>query len=181
VALLRNYIRSGEFARLRIERGDCRAVDAIYDEALRVSWNNVYEALLISAAATLDHRRVGVRLPVVGPLLWLPLTSEFADDFKERVAALPSNLYPDTPPEGDRDKLQHFFGSAFMAYTMEANDSAERVGDFVEYGEELFIVGGVNDERDKRSNTHGRKFGLTLLVDESVEPSQFMVLVWEGQ
>ena len=174
-ALLREYIRSGDFAALRHTCGDLCAVDAVYREALRLSWDNRAEALLISAFATLDHRRVGVHLPALGPFLWFPLTSEFDDDFDERVRALPSHLYPDTPPGigGDRDKLQHFFGSAFLAYIEKENDPAEDIGDFVEWGEEQFIVGGVNDERDKRSNAQGRQFGLRLLDDESVAPTEF--------
>ncbi len=175
-ALLRNYIRSDEFAVFRAAHGDLSGVDAIFREAYRLSWRNPAEALLISALATFDHRRVGVRLPIVGPLLWLPLTSEFQEEFNERLRALPSKLYPDTPPGigGDRDKLQHFFGSAFLAYTMEDNDPAERVGDFIEWGEERFIVGGVNDVRDQRSNAQGRRFGLRFREDESIQPSEYM-------
>ena len=164
---------------LRREEGDLSAVDAIYEKALEYSWQNIPEALLICTFATMDHRRVGVRLPLVGPLLWFPLTSEFSDEFAGRLRALPSRLYPDTPHDqaGDRDKLQHFFGSAFLAYSARSNDPAERIGDFVENTEEEFIVGGVNDERDKRANGHGRRFGLRLLLDESARPSSFLWLI----
>jgi hypothetical protein len=64
-ALLRDFIRSEEFAEVRRRSGDLHSVDVIFDEALRLSWNNVYEALLISALGTLDHHRVGVCLPVL--------------------------------------------------------------------------------------------------------------------
>ncbi len=178
-ALLREYVRSEDFAGLRRSHGDLCGVDAIYQEALRLSWNNRAEALLIAAFASFDHRRVGVRMPLLGPLLWLPLTSEFEEDFDARVRSLPSKLYPDTPPDraGDRDKLQHFFGSAFLAYIDGEDQPAHDIGDFVEWGEERFIVGGVNDERDKRSNAQGRRFALRLLEDESVLPSEFMMPV----
>ena len=118
VTSLRDYIRSEEFALLRAERGDLRAVDAIFEEASRLCWGNRGEALYVTAMATMDHRRVGVRVPELGPFLWLPLTSEFEGDFADRVARLPSALYPDSPPgtAGDRDKLQHFFGSAFLTF-----------------------------------------------------------------
>jgi hypothetical protein len=78
---------------------------------------------------------------------------------------------------GDRDKLQHFFGSAFLSYSFESSGSAERVGDAIELGEESFVVGGVSDERDGRANHHGQMFGLTLLRDEDVRPSDFLQLV----
>jgi hypothetical protein len=171
---LKEFIRSEEFAALRDSAGDPGAVDAVFFRARELSWGNVYEALLISAVATIDHRRVGVDIPVV--YLWLPLTSEFEEDFQLRMRSLPSRLYADTPdlPAGDRDKLQHFFGSAFLAALSESPDAAERVGDFVEWGEERFIVGGAADERDERANRQGREFGLRLLERGAGRPSEFL-------
>lgn len=175
--MLREFIRGEEFAGIRASCGDPAAVDSIFSVAKELSWGNLYEALLISALATLDHRRVGVRLPLIGPLLWFPLTSEFEEDFQLRLEALPRRFYADTPPgpAGDRDKLQHFFGSAFLAALSESRDAAERVGDFVEWGEERFIVGGVNDERDARANRQGQEFALRILADRNAMPSRFLL------
>jgi hypothetical protein len=177
---LKEYIRSDEFVEEKRAHGDLHAVDLVYDRAMRLAWDNIYEALLIAAFSTFDHRQVGLRLPILGSLLWFPLTSEFPEEFAARVNALPSRLYPDTPkgPAGDRDKLQHFFGSAFLAYTLESNDTPARIGDFIEWGEERFIVGGVNDERDQRANFQGRMFGLRLREDDSVQPSDYLVPVF---
>ena len=176
---LKEYVVSEELAAVRREQGDPSAVDAIFERALTLSWNNCYEALLISFVATMDHRRFGIRLPVLGPLLWAPLTSEFPEEFTGRVRALPSKLYVDTPADatGDRDKLQHFFGSAFLTYIFESSEVAERFGTFVELGEEAFIVDGVLDERDFRANRQGAEFGLRLLEEESTRPSSFLRLV----
>jgi hypothetical protein len=174
-ARLKDYIRSDEFGRFRTAHGDLRAVDAVFDRAMRLSWNNAYEALCISLFATMDHRNFGIRFPFLGALLWMPLSSEFQEDFDARVSALPKALYPDTPPglAGDRDKLQHFFGSAFFTYLLESPQAANRIGDFVEEGEEMFVVGGVDDVRDVRSNHQGEKFGLALLNDRNTLPSPF--------
>jgi hypothetical protein len=173
---LKEYIRSDEFAGIRRRTGDLCAVDAIFRQALKLSWNNVYEALLISSIGTFDHRNFGVRLPLVGPLLWVPLTSEFADDFQARVDALPSRLYPDTPPqpEGDRDKLQHFFGSAFLTYLLGSREAAERFGSFIEWGEQMFVVDGQCDDRDLRADREGQDFGLHLLGHGTKPPSTFL-------
>ena len=178
VTLLRSYIRQEEFMAYRSARGDLMALDLIFHTALEITEGNRPEALLITTFSVMDHRRVGVRLPVVGPLLWFPLTSEFQDEFDSRIRNLPSRLYPDTPaqPTGDRDKLQHFFGSAFLAFMTESRGSSERVGTMIEYGEAEFIVGGRYDERDRRANQHGRSFGLALMVDGSVAPSDFLQL-----
>ena len=173
---LKEYICSDEFVSFRRVYGDLNAVDAIFDRAMKLSWNNVYESLLISFVCTLEHRNFGVKLPLLGPLLWVPLTSEFPDEFHRRVHALPSRLYDDTPPGagGDRDKLQHFFGSALITYTFESRDIAQRIGMFVEWGEDKFVVEGSLDQRDIRANMQGQRFGAWLLGDESVMPSRFL-------
>ena len=174
--LLREYVRSGELSAVRHAYGDLYAVDCIFDRAMRLCWDNEYEALLVSAFALMDHERFGVRLPVAGIVLWFPLTSEFREGFSARVDSLPSRLYADTPPgrEGDRDKLQHFFGSAFLTALTESPAGADRFGLFIEWGEELFIVGGVNDARDVRANRQGQRFALSLLENPDTLPSRFL-------
>jgi hypothetical protein len=173
---LKEYVCSEEFRSFRRRYGDVRAVDALFNRAMTLCWNNVYEALLVSFICTIEHRNFGVKLPLVGALLWVPLTSEFPDEFRERVEALPCRLYADSPsdPSGDRDKLQHFFGSAFLSYTLESRGAAQRMGHFVEWGEDRFIVDGALDERDVRANVQGEDFGLFLLRDASVLPSRFL-------
>jgi hypothetical protein len=181
VVLLRSYLRSATFYRVRVLHGDRTAVNDIFDKAMALSWGNCYEALFLCFEGTLDHRRFGVRLPFVGPLFWVPLTSEFSGEFSARVTALPRWLYEDTPPEGDRDKLQHFFGSALLTVLFESADASGRVGDFVEWGEDAFIVGGVMDERDRRANANGGEFGLRLLQGERARPADFFVSRGEHQ
>ncbi len=178
--LLREYVRSGEIASVRASYGDLYAVDCIFDRAMRLSWNNVYEALLVCAFGLMDHHRFGVRIPVLGAVFWFPLTSEFAGDFRARVDSLPSRLYADTPPEGDRDKLQHFFGSAFLTAITASREEADLFGLFVEWGEELFIVGGVNDARDVRANRQGQRFAVRILEDPGVLPSGFFTTEFPG-
>lgn len=174
VTSVRDYIRSEEFALLRAERGDLQAVDAIFEEASRICWGNRGEALYAATMATMDHRRVGVRVPELGPFLWFPLTSEFEDDVDARVAHLPSALYPDSPPgpAGDRDKLQHFFGSAFLTFLSGSIETADEAGRFVEWGEGAFIVDGRADIRDLRADRHGQDFGQRLQSDPSALPSE---------
>jgi hypothetical protein len=180
---LKQYIVGEEFAHFRQKYGDLYAVDAVFDRAMRLSWNNVYEALFISFVATMDHARVGLRLPWIGPLFWFPLTSEFPDEFHRRVDALPKRLYPDTPNDqpGDRDKLQHFFGSALLACVSDSRAAADRAGNFVEWGEDVFIVDGVLDDRDVRANRQGQDFGLRLLEEPFARPSQFFRFVLAGE
>lgn len=174
VVRLKEYVCGDELHTFRQRYGDVRAVDLLFVKALELSWDNVGEALLITFLATMDHRRFGLRLPVIGSLLWFPLTAEFPDEFHARVNALPGRLYPDSPHTAgsDRDKLQHFFGSAYLAYVCESTPAADRVGEFIEQGEDLFVVEGMLDERDSRANREGQLFGVLLLDDPDALPSR---------
>ncbi len=173
---LREYIVSGEFSEFRNRYGDILAVDAIFDRAMRLSLNNTYEALFISLVATMEHRRVDVRIPLVKITVPLPLTSESADEFQYRVDRLPSQLYSDSPrgEHGDKDKLQHFFGSALATFCSESVESADALGGFIETRESRFVPGEVVDERDIRTNREGQAFGLALLEGVDAWPSEFI-------
>lgn len=179
---LRQYIKSEEFSSFRASYGDVHSVDAIFDEALRLSWGNVYEALFISLLATMEHRRVDVRIPVIGVVVPLPLTSEFEDEFEDRVKYLPTKLYPDSPPTeyGDKDKLQHFFGSALATYVSESTESADALGNFIESKESAYVPGEVVDTRDIRTNRQGQAFAFALFSNKQVRPSMFILRSWQG-
>jgi len=171
---MKSFIRSKTFKRIRKRYGDLVAADAVYIRAMNLTNNNTAVALLLSALACFDHRLVGLKVPIFS--LFFPLSDESESEFARRVANLPSKLYSDTPPysSGDRDKLQHFFGSAFVSFIFESEGSADRVGTFVEKGEDAFIVGGVMDDRDMRANTQGGAFGTALLEDNRHLPSEFI-------
>ncbi len=171
---LRDFVVSPEFSSYRRIRGDVAAVDFLFRRGLQLAWGNTGEALLICMLATFDHRTLGIRLPIVDVVLWLPLTGEFRAEFQQRVASLPFALYRDSPPEGDRDKLQHFFGSAFLTLVTGSSESADNVGEFVETEEEAFIVGGVNDVRDVRANREGQRFAEALMVRTETLPSEYL-------
>ena len=171
---LKSFVREKSFRAIRKNFGDRRAVDALYVRAMQLTENNTAISLLLSALACLEHRTVGLKVPVFN--LFFPLTNESEGEFERRVRNLPSKLYEDSPKDlfGDRDKLQHFFGSAFLAFVFESRGPAERFGEFVERGEDAFIVGGLLDDRDKRANHQGQRFGLALLDDNHRLPSRFL-------
>jgi hypothetical protein len=177
---IRDYVRDPRF-RLLLERcGDLRAVDGIYLKALKLTEFNVGRALFLSLMATLEHRNVDFRIPVVG-VLSMPLTFEQDSIFAARKKNLPSKIYADSPStrDGDKDKLQHFFASAYLAYAAESPEFARQSGNFVEWGEAKFIVGGVDDPRDRRANKHGEAFGRDLLVVKTLLPSDYLQLAHE--
>ena len=175
---IRAYVRDQRFAELVKRCGDVRAMDFIYLKALKISDHNITRALFLSMIAALDHRNVDLKVPVIGTL-GVPLTFEEDSLFKARFGNLPSRLYDDTPPEGDKDKLQHFFGSAYIAFASESRDLARTSGDLVEWGEAKFVVGGVDDPRDRRSNKQGERFGHDLLTVKNLLPSDYLNLTIE--
>ncbi len=174
---VRTYVRDVRFRELTKRCGDLRAVDAIYQKALRVAEYNVGRGLLIAMMAVLEHQQIHVRMPIVKSLQ-LPLTLEDDSLFAQRVRHLPRAIYSDTPPgeQGDKDKLQHFFASAYLAYASESTDIARGAGNVVEWGEAKFVVGGADDPRDRRANKQGEAFGRDLLVVKNLLPSDYLVL-----
>lgn len=170
---LKRYIRDGRFLEIRRYYGDLVAVDAIYQKAVQLVDYNVRDALLIAFFATMDHRRVGVKIPLLGSI-YLPLTAESDSLFTARWANLPSRFSGGGEFGGDRDKLQHFFGSAYIAYASRSPDVAAIAGSFVEWGESNFIVGGLSDWRDRQANERGRLFGMALEENPRVLPSDFL-------
>ncbi len=172
---IRAYIRDPRFRELTQRCGDLRATDAIYLKALKIAEYDIARALFLSLVGTLEHEGVGVEIPVLG-VLNVPLTFEDDSLFKARRTNLPSTLYSDTPPEGDKDKLQHFFASAYLSYATQSPDFAKASGDFVEWGEARFIAGGDDDPRDKRANAQGDAFGRDLAVVKTLLPSDYLHL-----
>lgn len=173
--VIRAYVRDPRFRELMARCGDMRAVDAIYLKALKIAEYNVGRALFLSLMGTLEHENIGFKIPVLG-VLQVPLTFEKDSLFSARKMNLPSNIYPDTPPEGDKDKLQHFFASAYLSFATESPEFAKESGNLVEWGEAKFIVGGADDPRDKRSNGQGDAFGRDLAVVKTLLPSDYMRL-----
>jgi hypothetical protein len=175
---IRAYVRDVRFGVLMKRCGDARAIDAIYLKALRIAEHNLGRALFLSLMGTLEHRNVDLKVPIIGPI-GVPLTFEADSMFDSRFRNLPSRLYADTPPEGDRDKLQHFFAAAYVSYASESRELARSGGNLVEWGEAQFVVGGVDDPRDRRANKHGERFGHDLLTVRNLLPSDYLNLPFE--
>jgi hypothetical protein len=174
---IRAYVRDARFALLLQRCGDMHAVDWIYLKALKIAEHEIGRALFLSMMGTLEHRNIDLKVPVFGALQ-LPLTFEEDSLFNSRYRNLPGKLYPDTPPgpDGDKDKLQHFFASAYLAYISESPGLARTSGDLVERGEAEFVVGGVDDPRDRRANEQGARFGRDLVVVKTLLPSDYFNL-----
>jgi hypothetical protein len=173
--LLKRYLRDERFYQLRKSLDDTVAVDAIYDRALLLTDGDIGKALLVAMLGVMDHQRLGLKLPLFGTV-YLPLTSESDSLFKLRRTHLPKRVMADGRRGTDKDKLQHFFGSAYLAYTVNSNIFAEFIGDLIEEWEQRFVMGGTTDTRDQAANAKGREFGSALQDDPELLPS---TILWD--
>jgi hypothetical protein len=171
VKQVRDFIKSDEFKILKDKFGDVIAVDLIYKKSLVICNYDIADALFVCGLSTLDHRKIKFKIPILGLKLPIFLTSESEGEFKRRIENLPSHIFSDTLD--DRDKLQHFFFSAYIAYENGGKITADKIGILVEKGEK-FGLNLVWDERDILVNRLGQEFGLQLHKNPFVLPSRFL-------
>lgn len=166
---LRRYICSERFRGLVGAGRDRDAVDSIFANAMMIADNDVADALLAATVACFDHTTIHVRLG----LFTLPVPLSIDTDSIDACtrANLPSRLFQDTPREGDRDKLQHFFGSAYIQWISNSTAATGLFGKGIEWLEPALIVGGSDDERDIRADKLGQAFAILISNYYYVAPS----------
>ena len=172
------YIASEGFIHLRNEIGDVSAADSIFLVATNFTNGNISDALLALMFATVPYREVPVQIPLINSIVNYPLTSAEVEIFLKKNENLPRYLFFDTPQNnyGDKDKLAHFFGSAFLSYESHIFDMGKLIGYFVEAFEESFKVQSSVDLRDLDVNDFGRLFGTLLKENKELLPSQIFLL-----
>ncbi|MDO8548549.1 MAG: hypothetical protein Q7S39_00155, partial [Ignavibacteria bacterium] len=173
-----SYIASERFIELKIDVGDLPATDSIFITALKFTKNECSEALLALSAATLPYREVPIVIPVIKSVWNYPLVSSSDSVYNFKNKNLPSRFFYDTPLNdyGDKDKLAHFFGFAFLSFSTLFFDLGNLIGYFTEAFEEDFKVQSSIDYRDLEVNFLGKCFGKLLKEDKSILPSQVLVM-----
>jgi hypothetical protein len=146
---------------------DLDRMDLIYRRAIVESEGEIGHALLASLIATFEHRTIPLSFG-----LDLPLTLEPQELFDRRVERLPRSLFADLAHGDDRDKLQHFFASAWLTWGLDNRSVADVIGLGVETGEDLIVRGGLDDPRDVRANRLGQLFAVLLRSHPDALPSQ---------
>jgi hypothetical protein len=172
------YIASEGFLEIRKISGDLAATDSIFLDALKFTNDNHSDALLALMFATVPYREVPIQIPLIKTMVFYPLTSADEETFLRKNENLPRYLFLDTPQNnyGDKDKLAHFFGSAFLSYESNIFDLGKLIGYFVEAFEENFKVQSSVDLRDLDVNDYGRLFGNLLKENNKLLPSQIFLL-----
>ncbi len=154
---------------------DIEIVDSLYKEALVFYNNDVSEALLALTFATLPFNEMPVRIPILNIKLGLKLPSVRGEFFNKKRKMLPGIIYFDSRLSGsqDKDKVAHFFGNAFLSYSVTLLNASKFFGLFVEMFEDIFKVSGGIDFRDLQANYLGEFFGYSLRKDKTLYPSDF--------
>jgi len=171
-----DYIASDSFIRLADTVPPLSLVDSIYVFALRLNNYNISETLLSLTFGAVPYNKVPLKVPLIGAVLNYPLISACDSIYRKKNANLPSRLFEDTPNDsfGDRDKIAHFFGSAFLSYSQTIFDLTDLIGYFVEYFEEAFKVQSGVDMRDVKADELGKIFGKALKNDKNILPSAIL-------
>lgn len=178
VNFISSYIASDHFINLKNKIGDVAASDSIFIKALTFTEYNYGDALIALMLATVPYNEVPIQVPIINSTVYYPLTSADEETFLKKNENLPRYLFFDTPPNdyGDKDKLAHFFGSAFLSYESNIFDLGKLIGYFVEAFEESFKVQSSVDLRDLDVNEYGRLFGSLLKENKQLLPSQIFLL-----
>jgi len=178
VNYISEFIASDYFKDLSKTNSDLALVDTVYLRAVKFENYDYSEALLALTFACVPYRKVPVKLPLLNIVWYYPLTSADRGTYLKKNKNLPKNLYFDSPANsfGDKDKLAHFFGSAYISYSSKVFDFGNLIGYFVESFEDEFKVQSRIDTRDMMTNTLGNIFGKVLKENEKILPSQVFIL-----
>lgn len=154
---------------------DVQLVDSLYSRVLNFYDGDVSETMLALTFACLPFNKINVRF-LLGSRLIIPLPSPSDSIFNVRTACLPSELFYDTPESefGDKDKLSHFFGNAFIAYNFGRFNLSDFIGIFVENIEQELFVEGDYSFKDILVNGLGKLYGYNLRSNKSLMPSDFL-------
>jgi hypothetical protein len=178
VNYLSDFLASDYFLELKKNNTDLALVDSVYIRAVEFYEKDYEEALLALTFTTIPYRRVPFVMPLIKTRIYYPLISANDSISNLKNRNLPSRLFYDSPDNdyGDKDKLAHFFGNAFIGYAENILNLADVFGYFVEAFEEDFKAQSEVDFRDVDVNWYGVLFGDMLETNKKILPSQLMTI-----
>ncbi len=173
-----SFIASDYFLNLKKTTNDLSLVDTIYLRALKLDNYNYQEALFDLTFASIPYNHVHIKIPLFNFLVNYRLPSAEESIYAMKNRNLPKHIFFDTPADnfGDKDKLAHFFGSAFITYSSYFFDLGNLIGYFVEVFEQDFEVQNAIDPRDLQSNILGNIFGQILKSNKGILPSEVLLI-----
>jgi hypothetical protein len=174
--VLSRFIASDYFSELSNTIDELALIDTIYMHALNQMEFDHSEALLLLTFATLPFNEFPFEIPLINIQFGIPLPSASDSVFYSKRENLPKNIFFDSPKTnfGDKDKIAHFFGNAFLAYNIGFFNLSKFLGILVELIEEAYSTGGSVDFRDITVNYLGELFGRLLNENENLFPSDVL-------
>ena len=171
---LTNYMTTNEYLQFKQVHTDIESVDYIYEKALKYFNNNLSETFLCLTFTLIPYNKIPMKIPFLGIKITVSLPSPSQMVYKEKRKNTPKQLFFDSPRNdfGDKDKLAHFFGNAFLSYNIPLFNFSDFMGIFVEYFEEGFFLEGGYDYRDLVANHLGKLFGVMVKNKKDVKPSE---------
>jgi hypothetical protein len=172
------FISSDYYNELKKTNSDLALADTIYKRMLSYEDYNYSEALFALTFAVIPYNKVHIRIPVINSIVAYKLPCAQEDVYEKKNNNLPKRLFFDTPTDeyGDKDKLAHFFGSAYISFAQNFFDFGNVIGYFVEVFEQDFEVQNAIDQRDLQTNNLGNIFGELLKTNKNILPSQVMII-----
>lgn len=169
------YISSFEYRDLLRNSGENAAIDSIFSRAFVLCDEDYQNTLLCLTFACLPYNKFSVVIPFLKVKFTVPVYSADSLLFETKNKYLPNAMFFDSPNDfyGDKDKLAHFFGSAFLSYSLHSKFISTYLGYCIEMFEEVFKLDSKADMRDIRTNSLGNLFGRNLRKGESLNPSAY--------
>jgi len=173
---LTNYMTTNEYLQFKLAHTDIECVDHIYEKALIYFNNDLSETFLCLTFTLIPYNKIPMKIPFLGIKITISLPSPSQIVYEVKRKNTPKQLFCDSPKDdfGDKDKLAHFFGNAFLSYNIPFTNFSDFMGIFVEYFEEGFFLDGGYDYRDLIANHLGKQFGLMVKNKKDIKPSEAM-------
>jgi hypothetical protein len=172
---LRSWITERRTPERRERRAELQRMDEIYQHAVYLSEGDASCAMLACAWATLPYHTFPARVPLIDLAVTVPVSTESVSRYERRMANLPGKLFPDTPRGLDRDKLPHFFGSAWLQLFTNTPGVVALAGELLEWSEAVFKLEGSRDPRDIAINRLGICFAQALQRQRNTMPSDILI------
>ncbi len=178
IYLISSYIAASDFDKITTLNESLSVVDSIYLFALKTFDYDYSETLFCLSFATLPYNSIPMESSLLNIKIPVYLPSPDDSTFNLRLDKLPKYFFHDSPSGkfGDKDKISHFFGNAFLAYNGSFLNLSKFAGIFVEMFETAFKIDGSMDIRDLRTNSLGEIFGDCLIYNKNLFPSDILKL-----
>ncbi len=171
---LTNYMTSDEYKQFIKTHNDLESVDHIYKKALIFFDGDASETFFCLTFVFIPYNHITVKIPLIEAHIKFPLPSPPQFVFNKKVKNTPKKLFFDSPENelGDKDKLPHFFGNAFIRYNLRMFNLSKFLGIFIEYFEKEFFAEGGFSKKDLIANYLGELFAEMVRTNPNAKPSE---------